>query len=147
MKKVSEVVFEEEAAADTQKTASENKKNEGMFVGMSIFDCPSSLLSDSSFLGTMIQRIVEGIGMTPVKKSMAFYHFPIMVKEKPCGEYGISGGCILVESHVYLHTWPERGFMRLEISSCKPVSVFNATKVIKIFLGRNICVKTEAVDW
>ncbi|MCK5019389.1 MAG: S-adenosylmethionine decarboxylase, partial [Candidatus Peribacteraceae bacterium] len=26
---------------------------------------------------------------------------------------------VLLESHMSLHTWPENGFMRLELSSCR----------------------------
>ena len=104
------------------------------------------LLFDEGVLRLLIERIVEAIDMTLVPDSMKFWHFPIPLKGYR-GEYGVSGGAILVESHIYLHTWPERRFMRLEISSCKQFNWAEALEVIRNILGRKCKIRTTNTEW
>lgn len=55
---------------------------------------------------------------------------------------GISGVLVLAESHISIHTWPERGFAALDIFMCGACDPYKAIAVLKgafkpsnIFLG------------
>lgn len=70
--------------------------------------------------------------MVPLPHTLVVEHFPQLGAE---GEIGISGILILVESHIAIHTWPERNYARVEISSCREFDPSVAVSVIKHFFG------------
>jgi S-adenosylmethionine decarboxylase len=52
-----------------------------------------------------------------------FHHF---------GEgYGVSGVLVLAESHVSIHTWPERGYAALDIFVCGGCDPYRALPALK----------------
>ena len=44
---------------------------------------------------------------------------------------GISGVVVLSESHISIHTWPERDFAALDIFMCGDCNPYNAIEVLK----------------
>lgn len=44
---------------------------------------------------------------------------------------GISGVVVLAESHISIHTWPERNFAALDIFMCGACNPYNAIPVLK----------------
>ena len=44
---------------------------------------------------------------------------------------GVSGVVVLSESHISIHTWPERNFAALDIFMCGDCNPYNAIKVLK----------------
>jgi S-adenosylmethionine decarboxylase len=52
-----------------------------------------------------------------------FHHFT------PNG--GVSGVVVLAESHISIHTWPERGFAALDIFMCGECNPYQAIPLIK----------------
>lgn len=48
--------------------------------------------------------------------------------------YGVSGAVIIAESHLAIHTWPERNFASIDIYTCGPIDPYIAVRyLIKIF--------------
>lgn len=57
---------------------------------------------------------------------------------------GISGVALLAESHISIHTWPERGFAAIDIFMCGACDPRNALPVLeKIFRPQKICVTEQ----
>lgn len=72
--------------------------------------CPREHLRDEKFLREVAERIVSALNMTVVKRVSHVYN------------PGVSVVFLLAESHLSIHTWPEIGFVDLEIESCKEES-------------------------
>ena len=69
----------------------------------------AALLSDTGLLKACMHRVIRQSGLTPVGD--LFHKFE--------GEGGITGIVLLAESHVAIHTWPERdGFLTMDIFAC-----------------------------
>ena len=47
------------------------------------------------------------------------------------GEQGVSGVVILAESHISIHTWPERGYAAIDIFMCGDCDPNDAVTIIK----------------
>jgi len=68
----------------------------------------------------VIETTVEKSGLTKIKSS--FHQFD---------PYGVTGFVLLSESHLAVHTWPEYGYVSLDVYSCGPPdSSFSAHKRI-----------------
>ena len=44
--------------------------------------------------------------------------------------WGVSGFVMIAESHIALHTFPENGFVSLDIFSCKPFEIERAVEIV-----------------
>ena len=112
-----------------------------------IREVPPDILSSEEIIRLLLVRTVEAAGMTPVKHTLQVAHFPAPVGGDLRGGYGLSGGMILVESHVYVHTWPEEGYARFELSSCKPFPSKQVLDVLGTILGPKVQIEPLVVPW
>lgn len=119
----------------------------GQVLLANIHSAPSDILSSEEILRLFLVRCVERICMTPVKQTLQVVKFPIPINSKFRGDFGISAGLILVESHIYIHTWPEKNFARLEISSCKTFDEEKVVKCILTFFGDDVIVDYVVLPW
>ena len=71
-------------------------------------------LSDENLVGALLDRYPEEIGMTKI----ASPHVCRYVGKKP-EDWGVSGFVLIAESHISIHTFPERGYVWVDIFSCK----------------------------
>lgn len=79
------------------------------------------LLTDSWALTMLLVEAVDVVGMQKISAPM--------VVEYPAGngkERGLSGVIFLAESSITIHTYPEYGFVFIDVFSCKP---FDCDKV------------------
>lgn len=112
-----------------------------------IFSVDEGLLSSEDIIRLLVLRCVEAIEMTPVLSSYQSIKFPLPIGGIFRGDFGISAGMLLVESHIYIHTWPEKGYARLEVSSCRNFSdkVDRLVNVIETILGGRVIY--DVVNW
>lgn len=112
-----------------------------------IFSVDEGLLSSEDIIRLLLLRCIEAIEMTPVLTSYQSVKFPLPIGGAFRGDFGISAGMLLVESHIYIHTWPERGYARLEVSSCRKFSdkVDRLVNVIGTILGGRVIY--DIVNW
>ena len=68
----------------------------------------ASSLNDPAAIDTALRAAAEASGATILHGH--FHHF------SPNG--GVSGVVVLAESHISIHTWPERGFAAVDIFMC-----------------------------
>jgi len=89
------------------------------------FEALASIENVTRFL----DELPAQIGMT---KIMPPYVFKYDGGEKP-EDWGISGFVIIAESHISIHTFPEKGYFSIDIFSCKDFNIKEAIDIIKEF--------------
>ncbi len=79
--------------------------------------------------------IINRVGFNIVFKPM-FYKFKPRIK----GELaGITGMCIVSESHISIHTWPEKNYFSFDIFSCSDFDVNKVVDIVEeVFLAKEI---------
>lgn len=83
-------------------------------------------LSDLSFIYKFLDEFPEIIGMT---KIMPPYTISYTTGLKP-EDWGISGVVLIAESHISIHTFPEKEYFSLDVFSCKEFDVDQVTQEI-----------------
>lgn len=91
------------------------------------FETLASVEAIANFLDTLPAEI----GMT---KIMPPYVFKYDGGDKP-EDWGVSGFVIIAESHISIHTFPEKGYFSIDIFSCKDFDIPAALEIIKSFFG------------
>ncbi|RPH60042.1 MAG: adenosylmethionine decarboxylase, partial [Burkholderiales bacterium] len=87
--------------------------------------CDTALLTDATRLATLCRRAVESVGLTLVDEK--FFTFP----DYQGGPGGVTGAVLLAESHLAVHTWPERSGVTLDVYVCN-FSTDNSSKAEKL---------------
>lgn len=71
-------------------------------------------LANEPLVRELLDRYPGEIGMTKISEPHVFeYH-----GDKP-GDWGVSGFVLIAESHIAIHTFPDRGYVWVDIFSCK----------------------------
>ena len=73
--------------------------------------CDAAALADLAKLHALFTRLTEALFLHPVGDA-TFHQFP--------GTGGITGMCLLAESHLACHTFPEYHSLCLNIFCCRP---------------------------
>lgn len=71
--------------------------------------CDPGLLADPNRLREILYATAKENGLTVLNE--VFHRFQ---------PHGVSGVLLISESHISLHTWPERGYAAVDVFSCKP---------------------------
>jgi len=71
-------------------------------------------LASEELVRELLDRYPESIGMTKISAP----HVQRYVGSKP-EDWGVSGFVLIAESHITVHTFPERGLVWADIFSCK----------------------------
>jgi S-adenosylmethionine decarboxylase len=75
------------------------------------FGCSSQALRDPAILENLFRRMIAEMNLRPVEAAQ-WHQFP--------GTGGITGLCLLAESHLACHTFPEHGSLCLNLFCCLP---------------------------
>ncbi len=89
------------------------------------YEALASIENVTQFLDTLPKEI----NMT---KIMPPYVFKYDGGDKP-EDWGISGFVIIAESHISIHTFPEKGYFSIDIFSCNDFDFDKAIEIIKSF--------------
>ena len=111
-----------------------------MHVTIDGFGGDPNLLADETLVRDLLDRYPADIGMTKIAPP----HVVRYVGSKP-EDWGVSGFVLIAESHISVHTFPERGYVWVDIFSCKDFEAPNAIDGICAAF-RLERVKTEKLD-
>src|SRR6185369_16766088 len=86
----------------------------GLHLIADLHDCPAAapLLRDRDALAALCRREAAVAGLTVVGE---LFHPFVDAHGAPAG---VTGVLLLAESHVAVHTWPERGVVTLDVYVC-----------------------------
>jgi S-adenosylmethionine decarboxylase len=73
--------------------------------------CDPAPLADLAALRALFAQLIAEVGLQPVAAPV-WHQFP--------GAGGITGLCLLAESHLACHTFPEHGSLCLNLFCCRP---------------------------
>jgi len=108
--------------------------------------CEDGKLSDLNFCRQFLSTLPAQIGMTKI-------YGPVIIDYKNPEDQtkdGITGFTIIAESHISIHTYPEKNYAFIDIFSCKNFDFKSVTeKVIQLFQPRftNAYVCMRGVDF
>ncbi|MBI4499465.1 MAG: S-adenosylmethionine decarboxylase [Chloroflexi bacterium] len=87
-------------------------------------------LSDLDFIFDLLDHYPARIGMTKIMPPYVFkYH------GKVAEDWGISGFVLIAESHISIHTFPDRSHVNVDIFSCKGFATDEAIQNLKAAFG------------
>ena len=87
-------------------------------------------LADEELVRDLLDRYPSEIGMTKIAPP----HVLRYVGAKP-EDWGVSGFVLIAESHISVHTFPERGYVWVDIFSCKEFEADLAIEGIRDSFG------------
>lgn len=73
--------------------------------------CGADALGSREALESFVASLIEALDLRPAAPAV-WHEFP--------GTGGITGMVLLSESHLTIHTWPEHGFLALNLYCCRP---------------------------
>ncbi len=91
------------------------------------YGCPKDLLADLGLVSQALDAYPSQLDMTKIMPPYVF-RYQGTVED----DWGVSGVVLIAESHISIHTFPEKGFVTLDIFSCRE---FDVDAAIDYFSG------------
>ena len=97
----------------------------GQHLTIDAANCNREKLADQSLVYDILNKLPNKLNMTKMS-------LPHVVKWLDPGATieGISGFVMIAESHISIHTFPEKDYVFIDVFSCKPFDVGNAVKLL-----------------
>jgi S-adenosylmethionine decarboxylase len=111
----------------------------GPHLMLDLGQCNPVILNNLDACFTLLNELPEKIGMTKITQPYVFRYSGAVPEDD-----GITGVTIIAESHISLHTYPKKGFVFVDLFSCKPFDVHKASDyVVQFFESKSPSVHVE----
>jgi len=118
--------------------------------------CDVAALSDAKSVESTLMRVVEAIDMTAITEPRTLTYDGGSKPEDSGITTRIDGGpgqvfseVIIAESHVFIHTFPAKRFVMVDIASCKSFAHANVRQILNDYFkpqSVEFSIKTRMVD-
>ena len=92
---------------------------------MEAYGCSYEKLTDINLLTNLLDRLPNEMNMTKIMAPYVFEYKGLIPDD-----WGVSGIVIIAESHLAIHTFPDKGFLTVDIFSCNEFNVRKAISMI-----------------
>jgi len=100
---------------------------------MEAYGCDHKSLTDISVLTELLDELPGKMGMTKIMPPYVFKYNGLVEDD-----WGLSGIVLIAESHIAFHTFPDKGFLTVDIFSCKDFDVREAVgNIVDVFKPRS----------
>lgn len=99
------------------------------------YGCPKNLLADLGLVSQTLDAYPEQLDMTKIMPPYVFRYQGTVPDD-----WGVSGIVLIAESHISIHTFPDKEFVTLDIFSCREFDVDAAVEYFSSIF------KPESVD-
>ena len=86
----------------------------------------NDLLKDARKISGLLNAIPGEIGMTQISEPIVTEY----LDEASSTDWGLSGFVLIAESHISIHTFPERDYVNVDVFSCKEFDHIKSAKKI-----------------
>jgi S-adenosylmethionine decarboxylase len=94
------------------------------------YDADAAKLQDEELVRAFLDEYPDAIGMTKMIPPQVYtYRGPVPE------DWGVSGFVLIAESHISIHTFPDRGYVNIDIFSCKDFNTDDALEDVKTAFG------------
>ena len=90
------------------------------------YGCNRSALEDIGLIYKFLDEYPEQMDMTKIMPPYVFRYTGAIPDD-----WGVSGFVLIAESHISLHTFPDKQYLSLDMFSCKPFDTEQAVEFIK----------------
>ena len=87
-------------------------------------------LTDADLVQEFLDGFPARIGMTKIAPAQVYTY-----RGKREEDWGVSGFVLIAESHISVHTFPERAYLNVDIFSCKPFDADESAEFVKRRFG------------
>ena len=94
------------------------------------YGCAKAKIEDLNLIYRILDELPARIGMTKIMPPYVFKYSGV----KP-EDWGLSGFVLIAESHISIHTFPEKNFVSVDIFSCKTFDAAFASGYLKTAFG------------
>jgi S-adenosylmethionine decarboxylase len=102
----------------------------GLHLTLDGYGCSYERLTNLDAIYKFLDTCPDVIHMTKIMPPYVFkYH------GKVPEDWGVSGFVLIAESHISIHTFPERGYLSVDIFSCKDFDYQKAVAYVSDFFG------------
>jgi S-adenosylmethionine decarboxylase len=91
------------------------------------YGCPKDSISDLTKVSDFLDALPTQLDMTKIMPPYVFKYSGAVPDD-----WGVSGVVLIAESHISVHTFPDKGFVTLDIFSCRE---FDVESAIENFCG------------
>ena len=97
----------------------------GPHLMMDLTGCPTEVLQDLQLHFNYLNNTPDLIGMTRITQPHVFPYSGLVPEDK-----GITGHVIIAESHLTIHSFEEKGYVFLDVFSCKEFDIEKTIDII-----------------
>ena len=102
----------------------------GVHLMLDGYGCDRSKLEDLSLIATFLDEYPDKMNMTKIMPPYVFRYNGTVPED-----WGVSGFVLIAESHISIHTFPEKQYLSLDMFSCKPFDTQLAVQTIKRYFS------------
>ncbi len=119
-----------------------NKPEFGFGVHLMVdgYGCDRERLEDINLIYDFLDEYPTQMDMTKIMPPYVFRYSGAVPED-----WGISGFVLIAESHISIHTFPDKQYLSLDMFSCKPFDTQKALEKVKKHFGIQTC-EMKVVD-
>jgi S-adenosylmethionine decarboxylase len=90
------------------------------------YGCDRLALEDMSLIYNFLDNYPTQMNMTKIMPPYVFRYSGLVPED-----WGVSGFVLIAESHISIHTFPEKQYLSIDMFSCKPFDTQEAVQTLK----------------